>query len=163
MQTNLIRLNSEVFLDMCWCVWLVELSSEIALTSSVLWIPIMKRFLLIRFDLNTRMFVGEDQGEKQWYVQRKKYLSWRLSKVCKSVLYFVSTREWLWRHWWVRCKHAAFTRQSGGSFWMREKTHMLRAIISHFLCKTRWRHGRSRGETKYNLWCTGWIKNVIHS
>ena len=44
-----------------------------------------------------------------------------------------------------------FMRQSQDSIlnaW--ENTHMLHGIISIFLWNTRWRHGRSQGETKYS-------------
>ena len=40
----------------------------------------------------------------------------------------------------------------GVPFWTREKTHLVvRAITSIFDRNTRWRHGRSQGETKYSL------------
>ena len=47
---------------------------------------------------------------------------------------------------------ASFVRQSRCSFlnaW--ENTQVARAMSSVFLRNTRWRHGRSRGETKYRL------------
>ena len=62
------------------------------------------------------------------------------------ILYFVSSRERPWRHWArpidTRCK-----------------THRLcinRAVTSVYLLNTRWRHGRSRGETKYKCQIDYW-------
>ena len=48
-------------------------------------------------------------------------------------------------------QNASFVRQSRDSFlnaW--ENKEVTRAITSVLFCTTRWRHGRSRGETKYS-------------
>ena len=53
----------------------------------------------------------------------------------------------------TRCKTHLLCVNLGVPFWTREKTHKLRerwsTRLSVFLRNTRWRHGRSRGETKY--------------
>ena len=62
-------------------------------------------------------------------------------------LYLVSSRERLWR----QRKNASFVCQSSGIFlnvW--ENTKVTCAIRSVLFCTTRWRHGRSRGETNYS-------------
>ena len=51
----------------------------------------------------------------------------------------------------TRCKTHPLCVNPGVPFWTREKTHKLRARYSSiFVQNTRWRHGRSRGETKYS-------------
>ena len=47
---------------------------------------------------------------------------------------------------------ASFMRQSRCSFLnVSENTQVARAMTSVFVWNTRWRHGRSRGETKYSM------------
>ena len=71
-------------------------------------------------------------------------------------IYFVSSREQPWRHWAnemeIRCKtNPLIMRPSRDSFLNAcENTHVTRTIIGIFLWNTRWRHGRSQGETKYD-------------
>ena len=71
------------------------------------------------------------------------------------VLYFVSSRERPWRHWLRQRIYAArriiCASIPGFSFecW---GNHMFTPVVISmlFLWNTRWRHGRSRGETKYS-------------
>ena len=71
----------------------------------------------------------------------------------------VSSQEWPWRHWahleGYTLQDASFIHQSQCPLlkaW--ENTHIARATTSDFVRNTRWRHGRSWGETKYNQ--EGW-------
>ena len=72
------------------------------------------------------------------------------------LLYFVSSRERPWRHWARSRIHGTrgILYASIPVFlntW--ENTQVARAMISVFLWNARWRHGRSRGETKYRFAC----------
>ena len=72
-------------------------------------------------------------------------------------IYFVSYRKRPWRHSACRRINAAKRsicasipgRVSFLNAW--ENTDVTRAITSVLFCTTRWRHGRSRGETKYSI------------
>ena len=68
-------------------------------------------------------------------------------------LYFVLSRERPWRHWSRPRIHAArlILYASISVFLLNawENTQVAHAVTSVFLRNTRWRHGRSWGETKY--------------
>ena len=132
------------------CLYHSNYNGIVQIKYTVLWSHLLKLWQSIQFSVVSRLVRTAPFRINASYKQ----LMHRARSYGILTLYFVSSRERPWRHWSrprIHLQDASFMHQSRCSFlnvW--ENTQVACVVTSVFLRNTRWRHGRSWGETKYS-------------